>query len=98
MKNIVLVSAILLAGCNALGGVQPETITAIKNAGGGCIHIKSLVMGEAIVTVASDTKSGIKNGGVLITPDCGINFTDTHVVPVPPGSTTTTTTTVVPAK
>ena len=98
MRTLIVLSVLLLAGCNALGGIQPEAITAIRDAGGGCIHVKSLVMGEATVTVARDTKGGIRNGGVIVTPDCGINITDTHTVPVPAGASTVTTTTVTPAK
>lgn len=86
-----------IISCNALGGIQPEAISALRDAGGGCVYVESLVMGKAILTVAHDTKGGIKNGGVSIGANCAINLTDTQTIPVPTGATVTTTV-VQPAK
>ena len=78
-------------------GYDNLPVEALSALGIRCIHVKSLVMGEAWVTIASDTKGAIRNGAVAVTPDCGINIQDTATVPVPVGATVTTTV-VTPAK
>lgn len=81
MKLIITILALpLLAGCNALGGIPKEAITNLANAGGGCIAVESLVMGKAVMTVASSDKGVIRNGGVIVAPNCGITITDSATI------------------
>lgn len=107
MKSLLLLFSILfLAGCNALGGIPPETVNAIASAGGGCVKVSG-VWGNGIVMVGSAEKGVIRNGEVTIAGECsGIAIKDAATVrqsPLPPGSVTTitvpssTTTTVTPA-
>lgn len=86
MKKVLIGTvAIVLAGCNALGGIPPETVTAIASAGGGCVQVKSLVMGEAIMIVGSADKGTIRNGELNVAGGCaGITIRETPTPkPVP---------------
>lgn len=62
--------AMVLAGCNALGGIPPETVGAVANAGGGCVKVTG-VWGTGIVIVGSADKGVIRNGEVTVAGDCG---------------------------
>jgi hypothetical protein len=81
----------MLAGCNVMGGVQPDLAAAVQNAGAGCIRIDSLVMGSGRITFANDTLGAIGNGSIAINPDtCGITITNANGSAVTPVQTTTT--------
>lgn len=60
----------LLTGCNALGGIPPETVGAVANAGGGCVKVSG-VWGSGIIVVGSADKGVIRNGEVTVAGDCG---------------------------
>lgn len=70
MKQLLIIP--LLAGCNVMGGIQPDTIDAIASAGGGCVAVKSLVMGEGVMMIgnaavgASDVTIAAACGGITI--------------------------------
>lgn len=70
MKAIILVALFVLSGCNALGGIPPETVGAVANAGGGCVKVTG-VWGTGIVVVGSADKGVIRNGEVTVAGDCG---------------------------
>lgn len=72
MKLLIAVLVLsTLAGCNALGGIPEGAVNAIANAGGGCVAVESLVMGKAVMMVASADKGVIRNGEVVISAQCG---------------------------
>lgn len=85
-----------LISCNALGGIPPETVSAIANAGGGCVTVKSLIMGEAVMMVGSADRGSLRNGEVTVAGGCGgITIKDAatvRAVPPVPGTITTITT------
>jgi len=80
-----LVTCWLVAGCNALGGIPPDTIDAIASAGGGCVKVNG-IWGTGIVMLGSADKGVIRNGELSIAGDCGgIIIRETAVVrPVAP--------------
>lgn len=98
MTNLLIAvcATALLAGCNALGGIQPDLVANVKSAGASCVKVESLIMGKAIITSANDTKGALGNGTVTINPDtCAITISNALGAPVPaltPGTTSTTTT------
>lgn len=61
---------LLLAGCNALGGIPPETVNAVANAGGGCVRVVG-VWGSGVIMIASADKGVIRNGEVAVADNCG---------------------------
>jgi uncharacterized lipoprotein YajG len=68
MKMLIALLAItLLAGCNALGGVPPDILASTRNAAASCVRVKSLVMGDAVVVTANDTKGALTNGSITVT-------------------------------
>jgi hypothetical protein len=74
----------VLAGCNALGGIPPETVGAVSNSGGGCVAVESLVMGKAVVMVGSADKGTLRNGEVTVAAGCGgITIKNATIPPVP---------------
>lgn len=84
--RLIVVALPLLAGCNALGGIPESAISAIANAGGGCVAVESLVMGKAIAMVGSVDRGVIRNGRVQVSAGCGgILIEDTRTIkPLPP--------------
>lgn len=88
MKAILmLVTVLAIAGCNALGGIPENAINGIANAGGGCVAVESLIMGKAVMMIASADKGVIRNGEVAISAGCGgitISNTSRVVPPVAP--------------
>ena len=70
---LVLVVAFILfmlPGCNALGGIPPETVGAVANAGGGCVKVSG-IWGSGIVIVGNADKGVIRNGELVVAGDCG---------------------------
>lgn len=81
----VIAATLLIAGCSPLGSLQPETVNAIASAGGGCVMVKSLVMGDGVIIIASADKGVIRNGEVTVAGACGgITIRETRVQPVQP--------------
>lgn len=73
-----------LSACNVLGGVPPETVDAIANAGGGCVKVSG-VWGQGIVIVGNADKGVIRNGSLTVAGDCGgVTITETKPAPVAP--------------
>ena len=71
MKTLAaLVLFLLLTGCNALGGIPPETVNSIANAGGGCVKVQGL-WGSGIVIIGNADKGVIRNGELTVAGDCG---------------------------
>jgi len=97
MKPAILLSLLLLAGCNTVGGIPDKTIEAVANAGGGCIFATG-VWGQGIVMVAGADKGVLRNGEIQISGNCqGISIKDAATVRaslLPPGTVVTTTTTI----
>lgn len=69
LKLHTLSLCVMLAGCNALGGIPSETVGAVANAGGGCVKVSG-VWGQGIIIVGSADKGVIRNGEVVIAGDC----------------------------
>lgn len=65
--------ALLLAGCNALGGIPDSTYKALADAGGGTVYVESVVLGKGCVTIGSADKGVIRNGRLNVTGanNCG---------------------------
>lgn len=106
MRIVTLIfCAVLLAGCNALGGINDSTMNSVANAGGGCIKVTG-VWGTGIIVVGNADKGVIRNGELTVAGDCGgitvRESASARGVPPVPGTVTTTivpgstTTTVVP--
>lgn len=103
----LLLACILLAGCSGLSMLPDSAISAIANAGGGCVKAAGL-WGSGIIIVGSADKGVIRNGELTVAGDCGgITIKDSttpRIAPLPPGTVTTitipaqTTTTVTPAR
>lgn len=66
---LILPLVAVLSGCNALGGIPPETVGAVANAGGGCVKVQGL-WGSGIVIVGNADKGVIRNGEVTVAGDC----------------------------
>lgn len=104
MKPIYVLAIAFLAGCSALGGIPDNAVSAIANAGGGCVKATG-VWGSGIIIVGSADKGVIRNGELTVAGDCGgITVRESaNVRPVPGTVTTitvpqTTTTTVTPVR
>jgi len=83
MCSVVL--SVLLSGCNALGGIPPDTISTLTSAGSGCVAVESLVMGKAVMMVGSADKGVLSNGELTVGAGCGgivIKNVNTAVPPV----------------
>lgn len=61
--------ALVLAGCNALGGIPPETVDAIASAGGGCVRVTG-IYGTGVIMIASTDRGVIRNGSVTVADNC----------------------------
>lgn len=70
MRYFALFVLTLVPGCNILGGVPPETVNAVAQAGGGCVKVTG-VWGTGIVIVGSADKGVIRNGELTVAGDCG---------------------------
>lgn len=86
MRLVILIlaaifAAMVLAGCNALGGIPSETVNSIASAGGGCVKVSG-VWGTGIVIVGNTDKGVIRNGELTVAGDCGgISIKETKPVP-----------------
>jgi hypothetical protein len=104
--TVIMVCA-MLVGCSGLSMLPDSAISAIANAGGGCVKATG-IWGSGIVIIGSADKGVIRNGELTVAGDCGgimiKESTAPRVAPLPPGTITTitipaiTTTTVTPAK
>lgn len=81
MKTLLALFAVaLLSACNALGGLPPETVGAIANAGGGCVKVAG-IWGSGIIIVGSADKGVIRNGELEVAGDCqGVRIKETATV------------------
>jgi len=96
MKSLsVVLAAVLVSGCSALGGISDSQVDAIASAGGGCIKVNG-VWGSGIIMVGTADKGVIRNGEVTVAGDCaGLTIKDAatvRAVPPVPGTVTTITT------
>ena len=84
MRSLCCTLLVCLTGCNALGGVPPETVNAIASAGGGCVKVSG-VWGTGIVIIGSADKGVIRNGEVTVSGDCqGVTIKETATLRVAP--------------
>jgi len=98
--TIVLFIIVLLAGCANLGyqGMSPEQLTALakmKDANINCIKGQPTLTGPFFAVFVNVDKGVIPEGGITVTPDCGIILTNTRVVTTVTTTTAPVTTTVV---
>jgi predicted small secreted protein len=94
----LLVCTTALSACNALGGVSPDLVSSVKNAGVSCVRVKSLVMGDAVAVMVNDTKGALVNGTITVDPEtCRVTITNApkDAVATPVLTTTTGTSTVI---
>jgi len=90
-RIIVVIAALALSACNALGGISPDLIASTKNAAASCVRIKSLVMGDAVFVTANDVKGALVNGSITVNPDsCAMTINNAPGAAVTPTTTTTT--------
>ncbi len=67
LLHAILIGCAGIPACSPLGSIQPDTVNAIASAGGGCVAVKSLVMGEGVLIIANADKGSLKNGTVSVT-------------------------------
>lgn len=86
MKPILAIALVVgLSACNTLGGVPPEALNAMANAGAGCVRVTG-VWGSGTFVTASADKGVIKNGSITVNPDtCALTIQEAKpVAPVKP--------------
>jgi hypothetical protein len=94
-----LICIFLLAGCASVSGYEglsAEQLTALsklKDVNVNCIKGSTIWTGPFFSVFVNVDKGVVPEGGVTVSPDCAVTFTNTRVVT----TVTTTTTPIAPA-
>ena len=90
MRVLIVVAALVLAGCAGVGVTNPASMSADqlnalakdKNASLTCSKVVGAGVTATLVLVNVD-KASITNGGVTVTADCVVTITTETPAPVP---------------